>query len=190
MKNYLYNIVLFFLLISCNLFTPRDAEEPIDDISNFQPPTTPEIVIENFSNAILERNKINYTQCLGGNNLEYNFVPAAEVQANYPSIFNWWDINSESSYFNNLIIQTDKYSASSVTFSNITRQPTSDSVLYQASYNLNFQHSATDIPKVVNGNLQFMIKRDRNNNWYITRWVDFKVQNQFSWSDLKVRFSN
>ena len=188
-KVYVY-IILIFSFISCNLFTPRDAEGPTEEISNFQPPTTPDVVIENLTNSILERNSINYTQCFGGNNLEYNFVPAAEVQANYPSIFSWWDIVSERSYFDNLIIQTDKYSSSSVTFTNITRQPTSDSIVYQASYNLNFQHSATDIPKVATGNLQFMIKRDRNNNWYITRWIDFKIQNQFSWSDLKVRFSN
>jgi hypothetical protein len=172
------------------LFIPRDAEEPTEDISNFQPPTTPDIVIENLTNSILERNSLNYSQCFGGNNLGYTFVPAAEVQANYPSVFNWWDISSEKSYFDNLIIQTDRYLPSSVTLTNIIRQPTTDSVLYQASYNLNFQHSVTDIPKTAIGNLQFSIKRDKNNNWYIIRWTDFKIQNQFSWSDLKVRFSN
>jgi hypothetical protein len=189
-KIYLY-IILVLSFASCNLFTPRDAEEPTEDISNFQPPITADIVIENLTNSIIERNSINYSQCFGGNNLEYNFIPAAEVQANYPSIFSWWDIASEKSYFDNLIIQTDKYSASSVTFANVIRQSTtSDSIIYQASYNLNFEHSATDVPKVAIGNLQFSIKRDRNNNWYITRWTDFKIQNQFSWSDLKVRFSN
>ncbi|HEY9188394.1 MAG TPA: hypothetical protein VIR55_10895 [Ignavibacteria bacterium] len=190
MKKILIYIFISFFLTSCNLFEPRDAEDPTIEKSNFKPPTTPDIVIENLINSISEKNSINYTQCFGGPNLEFFFLPANEVKSTYYSIFSEWTINSEKSYFDNLVIQTSKDAASNLVLSNQIQQSSSDSVIFSANYTLNFQHSTAGVPQLAAGNLQFIIKRDKNNNWYITRWMDFKLQNQFSWSELKARFVN
>lgn len=190
MKKYLSHILIFLLLSSCNLFEPRDAEEPTIQKSSFKTPTTPDIVIENLINAISEKNSIDYSQCFGGPNLEFIFYPASEIKSTFYSLFTEWNVNAEKYYFENIIIQTSKNASSNLTLTNAIQQSTSDSLIYSASYTLNIQHSATGIPQLAAGSLQFTIKRDKNNNWYITKWLDFKINNQFSWSELKARFSN
>jgi hypothetical protein len=190
MKWYYIYILFLFSVISCNIFEPRSAENPTVEKSSYKPPTTPDIVIENLTNSISEKNSINYVQCFGGPNLDFSFVPALDSKSNYSTIFLDWNTGSERSYFENMIIQTSKTAASSLTLSNTINQSSSDSVISNSNYVLNFQHSASDIPQTATGNLQFTIKRDKNNNWYITKWIDIKVQSQFSWSDMKARFSN
>jgi hypothetical protein len=172
------------------MFEPRSAEDPTVAKSNYTTPTTPDIVIENLIYSISEKNSVNYVQCLGGPNLNYYFAPAIDSKTNYYSVFADWDISSEKAYFDNLVIQTDKNAASSLQLTNSIQQSTSDSVIYNANYTLYFAHSASGISQTATGNLKFTIKRDKNNNWYITSWTDIKVQSQFSWSDMKARFSN
>ncbi len=190
MKTFLIYIIVATLVCSCNMFEPRDAEDPTVQKSDYKPPTDPDIVIENLISAVKEKNSINYTQCLGGPNLGFSFTPAAESKSNFLSIYVDWDVNSEKAYFENLIIQTAKDSPAKLSLNNPIRQSSSDSVIYNANYTFSFQHSANGIPQISVGNLQFTIKRDKNNNWYITRWIDLKTANQFSWSDMKARFSN
>ena len=190
MKQYYFYILFILSAISCNIFEPRSAEDPTVQKSNYVTPTTPDLVIQNLVYSVSEKNSINYVQCLGGPNLDFYFVPTIDSKTNYFSIYSDWTVSSERSYFDNLVIQTDKYAAAALTLSNSIQQSSSDSVIYNANYVFNFQHSASGIPQTANGNLQFTIKRDKNNNWYITKWTDIKVQNQFSWSDMKARFSN
>ncbi len=190
MKKFIIYIFLVLIPAACNIFEPRTAEPPTVEKSDFKPPTTPDIVIENLVSSIAEKNSINYVQCLAGPNLDFSFIPANDSKYNFFSVYSDWNVSSERAYFDNIIIQTDKDASAQLTLSNEIKQSSSDSVIYNANYNLNIRHSASGIPQTAIGNLQFTIKRDKNNNWYITRWIDLKVQNQFSWSDMKARFSN
>jgi len=54
---------------------------------------------------------------------------------------------------------------------------------------VNFQHVVKDVPQSAKGNLQFYLVSDKNGNWVIYKWIDIKIQNEFSWSELKAKFS-
>jgi hypothetical protein len=186
-------ITLSLLFFTCNIFETRDPESPSQTRSNFLPPSTSAIVLSNLGNAISEKNSLNYIQCLSGNDgtsNSFTFIPAPEVQTRYLSIFMSWDINSEKSYFENLISQTSKTAASSLTLNGSFILNQSDSVVYNADYVLSFNHEMKSIPQICKGNLQFAMHRDKNNNWCIAKWMDNKINNEFCWSELKASFSN
>jgi hypothetical protein len=192
-------IFLFFIIIvsiisfCCDLFKTRTPEEPSVSRSSNQPPTSSEIVLENLKYSISEKNTLNYIQCFAGgssSSLTFTFIPAPDVQKQFLSIFTNWDINSEKSYFENLRTQSSKYAAAELVLNGSFTFAETDSMIYNADYTLTFKHDLSNVPQTATGNLQFVIRRDQNNNWSITRWIDNKVNNQFCWSEMKARFSS
>jgi hypothetical protein len=184
-------ILISFVYFQCDIFKTRTPEEPSETGSGYQPPTSADIVIENLINAISEKSSLNYAQCFPGTTSEYSFsfVPAPDVQKQYYSVFISWDISSEKSYFENLIAQTSDYATSRLTLNGSFTYSSTDSMIYNADYSLTFNHDVSNISQTASGNLQFAIRRDQNNYWWITRWIDNKVNDNFCWSELKARFS-
>jgi hypothetical protein len=184
-------LVVILNVFSCDVFKTRDPEEPSQAKSNFLPPTSPDIVLDNLKNAISEKNSINYIQCLSDNSsFNFTFVPPPDVRNKYLSVFLGWDIDSEKSYFENIkshIMTNEK--SELVMNGNYTLSQT-DSVIYNSDYVLTVSHDMASIPKIIKGNLQFSISRNKNNNWSITKWIDNRIENQFCWSELKAQFSN
>ena len=184
---------LWSLTIRCDLFHTRDPQSPSQSRSGFLPPTSPDIVLENLKNSVSERNTDNYIKCFSDtafSTRRFAFLPTQEAQTKYIGVFRDWDLNSERDYFENLRSRTPTDASSSLFLTGGFQSILSDSALYYADYLLNFQHNAAGIPQQAKGHLQFFLAPDRNQYWSVYRWIDAKVGNDLSWSELKGFFSN
>jgi hypothetical protein len=183
---------LCFVHLECGILETRDPEPPGQTSSGFVPPTTPQLVLTNFVNAIRERNTDNYIRCLADPNFSdkaFLFTPTQEAQSQY-QVFSNWSLSSERAYFENLKSRTPSTATTLLVLSNERFESVqSDSALYTSTYNLVFQHNFVGTPQQAKGQLQFYLATDRNRLWVIQRWVDIKTGSDFSWSEMKGRFS-
>jgi hypothetical protein len=181
------------LLAGCNLFAPRDPEDPESSRLNFIPPTEPSIVIDNLQNAIDQKSVANYTACFadaGTGGQAFLFVPSAEASAQYGPAFISWGSAQEQAYFQNLIARSASSAGSSLQLVQKSQLVTADSVLYSYDYTFIFEHGEAGFPKTARGNLQFALAPDAGNRWSIYRWMDFKTGSDITWSMFKGKFSN
>jgi hypothetical protein len=183
-------------LAGCDLLNTREPEKPSETSSSFVPPTSPNIVIENLTNAVRERNTENYVRCFVDSTFSqfvYSFQAAQSAQNAYGSLFHDWNLTSEQTYFENLRSSVPTGGESTLILTDARFESIqADSAMYTATYTLVIQHTKQDIPQQqAQGTLIFMLSLDRNNNWAIHRWMDYnKTGDNFSWSDFKARFSS
>ena len=191
--------LLLFLwsgIAGCDLLTTRDPEKPSESSSSFVPPTSPNIVIDNLTNAIRERNTENYIRCFVDSTfsqLRYSFQAAQSAQTAYGPVFHEWDLSSEQNYFQNMCSKVPTGGESTLILTGAQFESIqADSAVYSATYTLVIQHTEKDIQEQqAEGTILLMLSLDRNNNWAIHRWMDYnKSGNDFSWSDFKARFSS
>jgi hypothetical protein len=185
-------ILITLVLISftaCDLFNTRNAEEPDQTRSNWQPPVEPAIVIENLKNSLLDKNVQNYIACFVDTifaHQNYYFSASSEATSRYDILQNW-GLNEERRYFTSI---TNKVSADfpiSLTLSNQNFSNLSgDSLIYSATYFLNLPLSSGDpFPQNYAGSLQFNMLRDSRSEWVIYFWKDTKSETLPIWSELK-----
>lgn len=182
------------LIQGCDLFNTRTPQKPSETGSSFVPPTSPSIVIDNLTNAISELNTENYISCFVDSTFStyrFLFQAAQGTQTAYGALFHDWNISSERTYFNNLRSRIPTGGESALIFTDARFESIqADSAVYTATYTLIVQHTVQGVPQQAQGTLLFLMSLDRNNNWAIYRWIDNKTGNDFSWSDLKARFSS
>lgn len=183
-------LILLKGLSGCGLFSTRTPENPVTVRSTFEPPTTPQAVLNNLTSSIIERNSSNYVKCLSNTN--YFYVPDSKAQSLYGQIFLNWNVNSEKFYLDNLISQTNSNATSNLFLSNIvTNIISTDSTITTADYIVAFQHNRNNIPKSAIGNIRLTMKADESSQYSILKWEDFrKHDTDFTWSELKANFSN
>ncbi len=195
--NELKKLCLFFGIIyglleftSCGIFDTRTPQPPNNIRSTYIPPTTPDAVLTNLTNSIIEKNSNNYIKNLYP--VIYQYAPDSKSLARYSTIFATWNINSEKFYLDNLIAQSDQNASSNLFLSNtIISQISSDSAVVTADYIMVFQHNKVNIPKSAVGNMKMTMRTDENSLFYITKWEDFrKNDTDFTWSEMKANFSN
>jgi hypothetical protein len=181
-------ILLLFLLnlCGCDLFRTRDPQSPNQGTSNFQPPVTPEIVLDNFKSSIVEYNIDNYIRCFVDSSVAtktYNFQPSADFQG----IFQNWGIDDERRYFQNLgkPTTTPPY----LNFLNLKQDNrTSTSTEFSMEYDLLYPHHKTNVTKEVRGYMRLYLVIDSRQLWSIYKWVDEKTTTDSTWSYLKYYF--
>lgn len=181
------------VLSGCELFSTRDPEPPSSGSSTYTPPTSPDLVLTNLRNAVLEKNTENYLRCLVdtlNSSRAFAFFPASAAAARYPSAFQSWSLQSEKSYFSALVAITPKNAASVLILTGGFTMVASDSALYACDYQATFLHGIAGVPETVRGNLQLVLAPDRNSFWSIVRWTDIALAAEPSWSEWKGRFSN
>ncbi len=179
----------------CNLFEPRDPEAPSQTSDSFIPPTDPDVVIENLQNAIAQKNSVNYVRCFADptrSTRPFQFSPSPDAGSRYASVFAYWTVDQEKTYFQNLVARTtgkvNAYSNLLLTHRVVTL--TADSAIQSYDYTLTFEHTDPSFPTVATGNLQFVLGLDNTNSWVIYRWSDFKTTGDVQWSHFKGKFSN
>ncbi|MGB9773701.1 MAG: hypothetical protein ACP5JH_04440 [Bacteroidota bacterium] len=181
------------ILPSCELFQTRTPEPPTQASSSFVPPTSPQIVLQNFRNAIKERNTDNYVRCFADSLTSahsYQFVPTEKAAAQYYGVFTSWNLHNERQYFDNIKSHLSSTSVPNLVLSNDRFEYlSSDSAIYSATYDLFIPHDVAGVPQTAHGNLQFTLGVDRNNMWMIYRWIDLSTGSEYTWSDFKGRFS-
>jgi hypothetical protein len=194
LKNYKILLILgLIFLAGCDLFTTRTVEPPEDPRSNFTPPTSYDIVLQNLQFAIAEKNLNNYMSCFvdtGFSSTPFKFNADIESLIQYPNLSNW-DINKERTYYTNLLSLTDIAKTSTLFFSNEQVFNSLDSAVYDSDYLLVFNHSRETVAKQVRGKLRFTLVPNNNNFWAIQEWYDFKNNSEdTTWSVLKAGFAN
>ncbi len=195
MKNFFLTISILFLLMSggCELFETRDPEPPSSGSSTFIPPTSVDLVLENLSNAIAEKNTENFLRCLVdtlNSDQRYEFIPTAAAAGRYASTFVDWSLQSERAWFAAMKAFAEKDAASSLTLNGAFAVITADSAVYEGSYDLTYRHGVSSVSETVRGTLQFILHTDRNSIWSISRWSDIPLNEETSWSEWKGRFAN
>lgn len=178
---------------ACDLFETREAEQPNQSGSTFIPPTSADLVLTNLRTAITERNTNNYLRCFVDtlhSSRQFVFHPTSSALSRYPALFSRWNLQSERAYFESIRALMSKDDASSLSFQGSFQLIASDSAVYNADYQLTFQHHVSGIPETVYGNVQFLFGTDRNKTWSIIDWIDTNNGAPTSWSELKGRFGN
>ena len=84
-------LVAIVILGGCATRTPAD---PSGNRGTFTPPTSPQIVLQNWTNAVAEKNTENYMLCLADettrSNYPFIFEASAEAQARFQTLFDGW----------------------------------------------------------------------------------------------------
>jgi hypothetical protein len=182
-------LLLLASLAACDLFQTRDPAMPTENTSTFTPPTTYDIVLRNLQFAFAEDNVDNYMRCFMDSTVRrYEFIPAPEARARFPSIFSQWSLESERRYFQNLGLPSN--GAPSLTFPNQAPIFTgADSVIYNLNYTLFYPHKRDGVPQAVQGNMQLYLGTDTRKLWSIYRWQDSRTTTDSTWSYWKAVFS-
>jgi len=193
MKKIFFLTIILLPLSACDLFTTRDAENPDQTRSNFQPPVEPAIVIENLKSSLSDKNVQNYIACFVDTifaDQTYNFSASSEVISLYQIFVQGWGLNEERRYFSSVTNRVPVDFPISLSLSNENYSSLSgDSLVYSATYSLNLPVSSSDpVPQNYAGNLQFNMLRDSRSEWVIYFWKDTKSESLPSWSELKGSF--
>jgi hypothetical protein len=176
-----------------NPFGTREPEAPNTSQSKWIQPTSPNYVLVNLKNALLEKNNSNYLRCLADTSvskLEFKFFadPAA-MNAN-PGLFQRWGKEDEVNYLNQLFSILPKDSTIGATFNRLKETTFQDSVILLQTYSLVFNEKCDSAPcmRYMEGQAEFRLLRTEDDLWYIYRWSDFSTSDNETWSDLKARF--
>jgi len=183
-------ICLLFSIGGCDLFRTRDPQTPDQPRSNNQQPVTPDLLILNLTQSMIEKNLQNYLDCFADprfTNKNYNFIPSSSAASLYQQAFISWDKKSESQYFTNLTLKVPDNQQITIVFSNQVSSPQGDSLIYTASYTMNIPFTDPAYPSSYQGDLKFYMVLDSRLFWVIYQWQDIKSSNNSSWSDLKGR---
>lgn len=187
MKN-LVIILLLFLAVSCDIFETRDAESPDQSRSNFQPATSPEILIQNLIDSFADKNVVNYQNSFvtGLSNRVFTFVPSSTALSRFQNLWQTWNIDAEVQYFNNM--KTSVPDELPVLLSGLSLSPESfsifgDSLKYNSEYFISVPQINSE-PLIFQGNLELSMI-NVSTVWLVYFWKDNAIEDNPSWSDLK-----
>ena len=187
MKN-LVIILLLFSAVSCDIFETRDAESPDQSRSNFQPATSPEILIQNLIDSFADKNVVNYQNSFvtGLSNRVFTFVPSSTALSRFQNLWQTWNIDAEVQYFNNM--KTSVPDELPVLLSGLSLSPESfsifgDSLKYNSEYFISVPQSNSE-PLIFQGNLELSMI-NVSTVWLVYFWKDNAIEDNPSWSDLK-----
>ena len=187
MKN-LVIILLLFSAVSCDIFETRDAESPDQSRSNFQPATSPEILIQNLIDSFADKNVVNYQNSFvtGLSNRVFTFVPSSTALSRFQNLWQTCNIDAEVQYFNNM--KTSVPDELPVLLSGLSLSPESfsifgDSLKYNSEYFISVPQSNSE-PLIFQGNLELSMI-NVSTVWLVYFWKDNAIEDNPSWSDLK-----
>ncbi|HYF02865.1 MAG TPA: hypothetical protein VEC36_05785 [Patescibacteria group bacterium] len=180
------------ILSSCTIFETRSPEEPTGGSVPFQQPTSKDIVVNNFKNAVSQRSEYNFISCFD-TSATYIFEPSSEAR---PSFSGRWTLEDERRSFVALVSKISPVARFNVLFANSGFSPLNggaDSVVFITDYVLRADHSdSLLIPTRATGTLSFTIAANRDNGlWAIRRWTDTRSEDDsvsITWSFLKGYF--
>ena len=181
-------ILLTIYLAGCDIFTARTPEEPETARSTYSFPATPELVISNFTNSLIEKNTQNYAACFVDSihsTRVYRFIPAVGASSRYPAFLNGWNLKSEQDYLNNTFSKMSTTGQISISLGSESYARYADSVQYTAVYTLQIPFKGAAAPTQYSGQMRISMIVDSQSAWVITIWEDTKIGTADCWSDLK-----
>ena len=187
MKN-LVIILLLFSAVSCDIFETRDAEPPDQSRSNYQPATSPEILIQNLIDSFADKDVVNYQNTfVTGLSVEvFTFIPSSTALSRFQNLWPTWNIDAEVQYFNNM--KTSVPDELPVLLSGLSLSPESfsifgDSLKYNSEYFISVPQRNSET-LIFQGNLELSMI-NVSTVWLVYFWKDNAIEDNPSWSDLK-----
>lgn len=176
------------LLLLGSCFKERSPKTPAEN-TGWISPTEPLVLLENLKKAVTQLDLNNYRRCFATEKFSFRADPT--ILANNLGLFNQWAWDNETQYINNLhqaSLPASKNNA--LGFQNTTLQNYSpDSIEFTGGYTLALYHQDTSFSTVnFNGIITLKMKRNRQNEWQIVTWEDYKQENQKCWTELKQHF--
>lgn len=187
MKSYIAFALTLLLFSGCDIFDTRQAERPVTSRSSFEFPASPEIVVQNLTNSLSEKNSQDYIACLVDSNYlakSFSFVPSSGTGSVYPALVSDWSVKSEEQYFKNIVVKLSTDQGITLTLSNEKYYQGVDSTVFTADYKIQLPQSAVSNSSF-QGSLSFTMMMDSRSEWVITRWIDVKSPTDLCWSDMK-----
>jgi len=186
-------LILIFMNILCvcrSPFSTREPESPIENQSGWIPPLSPERVLINLQNAILERNSENFIQCLSSGERSFTFVPDPDVMANYGELFLDWDLISEQTVIQQIFSLIPSDSSAYLLFPEDVRElQSTDSTIFVKKYLLEVHSTQNNLPQIYEGQVEYWLYPNTQGEWSIYQWMDFASGESQPWSYLKVLLS-
>ncbi len=186
-------VLAAFIVSGCeNPFQTRTPEPPTQSRGTFITPLTPEAVISNLRNAVVEQNLVNYSRSLAdparGGAFRYQADPA--VENSRPELFADWGLEEEKHYFGQLSAALPPDSARALIFTAQSITTLGDSAIFIEDYQLNIRHTQQTGGIAIRyaGQARFILRRDNLGEWAIHRWSDFSTGSTPTWSALKASF--
>lgn len=191
-------VMIILAGVVCSACTTRTPEEPTGQRGTYLPPTTPATVIDNFRNAVEEKNTENFMLTLADaasrSKYAYVFEPSAEAQARYQSLFSTWSIDKERQAFLSMIARLPSDQHPQLSFPSITVNYSSpDSTVYIAEYQLHVAHDLLTVPTTLTGSMVLTVSPEPSGLWSISRWRDARLPSdtvESTWSLLKASLTN
>ncbi|NQV50824.1 MAG: hypothetical protein HQ507_10015 [Candidatus Marinimicrobia bacterium] len=183
------------LLVGCELFTPRESEPPIDGTDPYAwlPPTSPEIVLLNLSNAF-PANKVNYHLDVLANDLEtevtFMFFPDQSVASAQEGVFDNWGYEKEENFITKLFQSLNAEGLQRLEFEIEQLLPIEDHYEIVTDYQLtlSYQETQTPLPGLFKGQATLTLVQNADLLYEISVWRDYKTIDTLPcWSDLKTR---
>ena len=179
-------LLVLLLFAGCDLFAPRDPEDPMTAGGTFLQPDTPEQVIENIQAAVAELNTPNYSRSMDA---ALVYAPTAKAEASDPAIWPSWDRTAEEQYFTSLAAAAQFASGHELRLTDRNVSLISDTRFeLDASYILTVNHNRPNVETTVQGRLIWVIVQGEDGLWRLQEWTDREVSGAISWSDLKAEF--
>jgi hypothetical protein len=194
-----YTASIFFLIwiilfVNCELFNPREPEDPSGSSGNWTPPANPREVLENISSSFTLHDGILYLKSFAKPNYidtAFVFIPDVSVPSYDSTIFTEWDYDTEQAFILTLFspdfIPSD--SSASIYFQAISEPPGEITPVYREKYTLTI-HSTEDLPSEYSGYSDIRFDRNYNSEWVITSWIDEKIEGVPSLTELKSAISH
>ncbi len=178
-------VLIFFLVVGCNLFKLREPESP-EEREGWEYPDEPHIVLTNLQHAYISYNIENYLSCL--DSVTFVFL-ADEALRNGPRgyLYENWDFNRERERTIALFNSLDLGAIYPICLSlNIETADTFvDSVAFYVEYDLTVALAGGQTIQAT-GTSIFHISKKPTGQWAIDRWDDFKTDTSvLSWAEVK-----
>ncbi|NQV16849.1 hypothetical protein HQ531_15400 [bacterium] len=197
MKYLTTTLFVFLLLTACELFTPRGSEPPIDasDPYAWKPPTSPEIVLENLSNAFPSY-KLNYLLDVLANDPEaetqFSFEPDPGVASSQADVFASWGYAEEESFITQLFQLLNEDGLQRLEWQEEQLSPVDeDSYKIIADYQLTLSYleNRANLPTQIKGQATLTLVPNADNLFEILVWQDHDLQSDtlLCWSYLKAQ---
>lgn len=190
MKWFVLITVIVLFIMSCELFTPRDSEPPVDVLDPYAwvPPTSPEIVLQNLSNAFPAQ-KLNYHLDVLGNSDErsFAFIPDQGVASSQPGVFDNWGFVEEENFITKLFETLNHEGLQRLEWEIEQLSPIDDSYEIITDYHLTLSYGETEtpMPGQFRGQATLTLVQNIDQLYEISVWQDLKADTLPCWSDLK-----
>jgi hypothetical protein len=185
-------LIAIIAFSSCDLFSPREAEPPVDttDPYAWKPPTTPEIVLENLSNSFPAGKRNFYLDVLKPNQDEgqsFIFIPDPGVASAQPGVFDAWGYNEEENFITKLFENLQEGGFQRLIWEVDQISPIGDTYEVIADYMMTLSYTSGNggLPTQLAGQSTLTMVQNSELIYEIVRWQDLNADTLKCWTEIK-----